>query len=272
MCACLYPRTYICLYTLTMVVSEKWYRAATNRDPAGPSPLWRCQKTPGFPNFVPYCYVSDPFFLIVRLGQAGFWLLLSTATCSVFLIIPFLPRTRLPEILSPSLTEVSFFTSPWTNFSFLAVVLCQEWHLWDLTSFPLFWFSQPYTCLLRPLDAVVSLPPAVRPYHLFGFCSYPMCFFHLPYDVHYPLVFAHMEGPATHSWRMSRMVGLCSSEFTVHVGGLAEIQVALLMTLSCHSLLSPWLVLEIDDIAFLWRIGLNMYMENGFTDRQNKGI
>jgi hypothetical protein len=42
----------------------------------------------------------------------------------------------------------------------------------------------------------------------------------------------------SHSWRMSRTVELSGSEFSFHVGGLAEIQAALLVTLSCQSLLS----------------------------------
>lgn len=118
------------------------------------------------------------------------------------------------------------------------VVLCQAWCLLDSPSLPLSWLPPLCVCPFSQLAAVVSSPPAARPCHLFGFCSSPVSFLHLPTISTTPMpLSAHMVRPVTHSWRTSRTVGLSGSEFTFHVEGLAEIQ-ALLMTLSCHSLLS----------------------------------
>lgn len=38
------------------------------------------------------------------------------------------------------------------------------------------------------------------PCHLFGFCSSPMCFFHLPYSLHHPHAFACPHGRTCHSF------------------------------------------------------------------------
>lgn len=80
------------------------------------------------------------------------------------------------------------------------VVLCQAWCLLDSPSLPLSWLPPLCVCLFSQLAAVVSLPPAARPCHLFGFCSSPMCFLHLPYDLHQPHAFECPHGGTCHSF------------------------------------------------------------------------
>lgn len=63
------------------------------------------------PDFAHHPFVSCLLFWRFRLDQAGFWLLLSTAACSVSLIIPLLPPIPLPTNPKP-LIPPRFDSSP----------------------------------------------------------------------------------------------------------------------------------------------------------------
>lgn len=105
---------------LTMAVSEKWDGDWLQRKSNCSLTLVETAKDllvlvhldfltlPTIPAWVVPC---SWFF---TLGQSGFWLLLSMAAHSVFLIISLLPHIPLPtnpEILPP----MRFFTNPWTS-------------------------------------------------------------------------------------------------------------------------------------------------------------
>lgn len=229
-----------------------------------PSPCWDIRGLLGvspfrLPNFAhhPVLVVSCSWFF--RPGQAGFWLLLCDPDCFTPYPPPHQPR-------APHTTGVWFFTSLWTSplVSLLWLVFAKLVPLGPHFFVPSLVLSATHmpiwpACCCGFLATCSGTMPSV------WLLLAPICFFHLPHNLHHPHAFDCSHGRTCHSFLENIQGGGVEWQWVClpcgrtgrDPGDFAD-DPALL----CYA----WLVPGMGDIVFPWRIWLSVFMGNGFTD------
>lgn len=153
-----------------------------------PYPCWNIRRPLGFspfrfPNFAHYPCVSGPLVLSFNLASlaSGCWSSLLPALCSG--LFHFYPISLPHQFQGPHVTEVLFFTSPWTSFiSWLWLFFAKLVPLGLHFSVPLLVLSAIH---MPTWPACFCGLLATRSEGL-AIClafAHPQCFFHFPYNL-----------------------------------------------------------------------------------------